>query len=105
MGLDNPHPEIFRFELNSATKVEFCLLKWTAVNGSDSFQVLSIVVRLCTVVLLCNLIWNYVKERNRIFALQKKTNNFKISAYFSSKIDRNAPMTIPEHDLLDVIGF
>ena len=21
-------PEIFRFELNSATKVEFCLLKW-----------------------------------------------------------------------------
>ena len=47
--------EIFRFELNSATKVEFCLLKWTAVNRSYSFQVLSIIVRLCTVVLLCNL--------------------------------------------------
>ena len=47
--------KIFRFELNSATKVEFCLLKWTAVNGSYSFQVLSIIVRLCTVVLLCNL--------------------------------------------------
>ena len=31
--------EIFRFELNSATKVEFCLLKWTAVNGSYSFQI------------------------------------------------------------------
>ena len=29
-------------------------LKWTAVNGSYSFQVLSIIVRLCTVVLLCN---------------------------------------------------
>ena len=27
-------PEIFRLELNSATKVEFFLLKWTAVNGS-----------------------------------------------------------------------
>ena len=47
-------PEIFRFELNAATKVEFCLLKSTAVNGSYSFQVLSIIARLCTVVLLCN---------------------------------------------------
>ena len=43
------------FELNSTAKVEFCLLKWTAVHGSYSFQVLSIVVRLCVVVLLCNL--------------------------------------------------
>jgi len=48
-------PEIFRFELNSATKVEFCLLTWTTVNGSYSFQVLSIIVRLYTVVLLNNL--------------------------------------------------
>ena len=47
--------EIFRFELNSATKVEFCLLKWTAVNGSYSFQVLSIIVRWCTFVLLFNM--------------------------------------------------
>ena len=47
-------PEIFRFELNSATKVEFCLLKWTAVNESYSFQVLSIIIRLCTFVMLCN---------------------------------------------------
>ena len=47
--------EIFRFELNSAKKLEFCLVKWTAVNGSYSFQVLSIIVRLCTVILLCNL--------------------------------------------------
>ena len=76
-------PEIFRFELNSATKVEFCLLKWTAVHGSYSFQVLSITVRLCTVVLLCN--WNCVKERNRIFALPKTTKSFKICVYFSSK--------------------
>ena len=35
--------------------MEFCLLQWTAVNGSYSFQVLSIIVRLCTVVLLWNL--------------------------------------------------
>ena len=48
-------PEIFRFELNSATKVECWSLKWTAVNGSYSFQVLSIIVRLCTVVLVCNM--------------------------------------------------
>ena len=69
-------PEIFRFELNSATKVEFCLLKWTAVNGSYSVQVLSIIVRLCTVVLdlLCNLELCEFKERNRIFALPKTTN-------------------------------
>ena len=32
-----------------------CLLEWTAVKGSYSFQVLSIIVRLCTVVLLYNL--------------------------------------------------
>ena len=43
-------PEIFRFELNSVTKVEFCLLKLTAVNRSYGFQVLSIILRLCTVV-------------------------------------------------------
>ena len=48
-------PEMIRFELNSATKVEFCLLKWTAVNGSYSFQVSSIIVRLSIAVLLCNL--------------------------------------------------
>ena len=47
-------PEIFRFELNSAAKVEFCLLKWKAVNGTYSFQVLPIIVRLCAIVLLCN---------------------------------------------------
>ena len=74
--------EIFRFDLNSATKVEFCLLKWTAVNGSSSFQVLSIIVRLCTVV---GAIWNCVKERSRIFALPKTIDSLKISAYFSSK--------------------
>ena len=33
-GGSSPPPEIFRLELNSATKVEFFLLKWTAVNGS-----------------------------------------------------------------------
>ena len=55
-GLEPPPPsEIFRFELNSATKVKFCLLTWTAVNGSYSFVVLSIIVRLFTVVLLYNL--------------------------------------------------
>ena len=48
-------PGIFRFELNSATKVEFRLLTWTAIDGSYSFQVLSIIARLSTVVLLCNL--------------------------------------------------
>ena len=53
-------PKIFRFELNSAKKVEFDLLKWTAINGSYSFQVLSIIVRLSTVVLRAT--WNCVKE-------------------------------------------
>ena len=54
-GLEPPPSEIFRFELNSATIVDFCLLTWTAVNGSYSFEVLSIIVRLYTVVLLYNL--------------------------------------------------
>ena len=46
---------MFRFESSSETKAELFLLKWRAVNGSYSFHVLSIIVRLCTVVLLCNL--------------------------------------------------
>ena len=54
-GGSSPPPEIFRFELNSVTKVEFCLLKLTAVNGSYGFQVLSIILRLCDVVVL---LWN-----------------------------------------------
>ena len=33
-GAARAPPEIFRLELNSATKVELFLLKWTAVNGS-----------------------------------------------------------------------
>ena len=33
-GGSSPPPEIFRLELNSATEVDFFLLKWTAVNGS-----------------------------------------------------------------------
>ena len=45
---------------NFQTLIKFCyksgiFLKWTAVNGSLSFKVLSIIVRLCTVVLLFNL--------------------------------------------------
>ena len=64
-------------------KVEFCLLKWTAVNGSYSLQVLSIIIRLYTVVILCN--FELCKGKNCIFALPKTTNSFKISACFSLK--------------------
>ena len=105
-----PPPEIFRFELNSATKKEFCLRKWRAANGNYSFQVLLIIVGLCTVGFLCNLEL-CIKERNRIFALTKTANSFEEFAYFffikidRSKMDRNAPMTIPELGLLDFIGF
>ena len=77
--VSSPPPEIFRFELNSTAKVEFCLLKLTAFSGSYSFQVLSV-----TLLMFCA-IWSCVKERDRIFALPKTTNSFKISAYFSSK--------------------
>ena len=78
-------PEIFRFELNFATKVEFCLLKCTAVNGIYSFQVLSLIERLYTA------IWNGVKKRNLSFALPKTAN--KISAYFSSKKQNGSKCT------------
>ena len=74
-------PEIFRFELNSATKKEFCLRKWTAANGNYSFQVLLIIVGLCTVGFLCNSEL-CIKERNRIFALTKTANSFEVFAYF-----------------------
>ena len=49
--------EIFRFEQNSATKVEFCLLKWT------------IIVRLCAFVLQCNL--ELCKETKSYFCSAK----------------------------------
>ena len=52
-----------RFELNSATKVEFRVL--LLVNGSYKLQVLSIIVRLHIVVLLCNL--ELRKETNQNF--------------------------------------
>jgi len=61
--------ENFRFELSFATKVEFCLLKWTAVNESDTSQVLSINVRLCIVFLLCNL--ELCKETRSYFCRAK----------------------------------
>ena len=61
---------MFRFELNSATKVEFCLLKWAAVNGSYIFQVLLTIVRLCTVVLLSN--WELCKGTKSYFCSAKK---------------------------------
>ena len=47
-------PEIFRLDLNSAMSGTLPL-KWIVVNGRYSFKVLSIILRLCTVVLLCNL--------------------------------------------------
>ena len=48
-------PEIFRFVLNSAINVEFCILKWTAVSGKLQFPGIVHLSNLCTVVLLCNL--------------------------------------------------
>ena len=106
-GSSSP-PEIFRFELNSATKVEFCLLEWTAVNGSYSFQVLSIIGRLCTVVLLCNS--ELCKGRKSYFCSAKNDQQPSNICLFFIKIDRrkidqNAPITIPELGLLDFFGF
>ena len=94
----SPTPEIFRFELNSATKVEFCLLKWTTINGSYSFQVLSMIVRLCTAVLLCNL--ELCEGTKSYFCSAKNDQQLKnICSFFikidRSKMDRNTQMTDP----------
>ena len=80
-ALPSPPQEMFRFELNSTTKVEFCLLKWTAVNGSYGFQVLSIIARLCTVVLLL------FKGTKSYFCSAKNDQqlSMQISAYISRK--------------------
>ena len=107
-GGSEPSQEIFRFELNSAKRVEFCLLKWTAVIGSYSSQVLSIILRLCIVVLLSNL--KLCKGTKSYFCFAKKDQHLKnICLFFikvdRSKMDRNAPMTIPELGLLDFFGF
>ena len=77
-------PEIFRFELNSASKVKFCLLEWTAVNWSYSFQVLSIIAILCTVVLLCNL--ELCEGTKSYFCSAKNQQPSNISLFFI-KID------------------
>ena len=102
--------EFFRFELNSASKVEFCSLKWTAVNGSYSFQVISIIVRLCTTVLLCNLELSKGAKPLRYFCSAKNDQQLKnICLFFigiyRGKMDRNATLTIRELGLLDLIGF
>ena len=44
---------IFKKQYPKHAKVKVCLLKWTAVNRSYSFQLLPIILRLCTVVRLC----------------------------------------------------
>ena len=54
MSITNTHESHYVRVLDNP--LEFCLLKWTPVNGSYSFQVLSIIVlRLCTGFLLFNL--------------------------------------------------
>jgi len=86
-GLESlPPPEIFRFELSSASEVEFCSLKWTAFNGSYSFQVLSIIVRLCNFVLLCNLELGFsafiLKVLQCFHKSRRKRNLNEITDYF-----------------------
>ena len=91
-------PEIFRLELISATKV----------NGSYSFKVLSIMVRLCTLVLLCNLElckgtkWYFYSAKNSQQVLNICLLSIEINR---SKMDRDASITVPELDLLNFIGF
>ena len=95
--------EIFRFELNS-------LQKWKFAYQNRQLSMEATVSKYCRslqdyVLLFLCAIWNCVKERNRIFALPKTTTNLQMTAYFSSKIDQNAPMTIPELGFLDFFGF
>ena len=55
-------PDIFRFDLNSASKVPSIL---------DQSKIMHVLLLFCA-------IWNCVKERNRIFALPKTTHSFKV---------------------------
>ena len=96
------------FDLNSATKVEFCLLKQTAVNGSQRFQVFTIIVRYIVVVPLYGL--ELCKETKSYFCSAKKQPTaLKYLLPFhqnrKNKKNQNAPLTIPELGLLDIIGF
>ena len=50
---------------------KFSLLKWTAVNESYSFQVLSIIERLCRIALLSNLELNEFKRTKSYFCSAK----------------------------------
>ena len=58
----------------------------------------------CFLLFFCA-IGNCVKERNCTFALPKTTNSLFFIKIDESKMDRNDLMTIPEPDLLDIIGF
>ena len=71
-------PEIFRLESllqkwNFSTKMDSCQwnLKFQSVVDHSK------IMYCCSFVLF----WNCVNERNRIFALPKTTNSFKITAY------------------------
>ena len=61
----------FRFGYKFRYKIEFCLLTWTAVNGSYSFKKLSVIVRLCSVVLL-SVQFGIVSRNEIVFLLCQK---------------------------------
>ena len=76
-------------------KVEFCLLNWklqlpSIVDHSKIIYCCSSVQFGIVPIALCQLLWNIC-----LFFIKIKR----------SKMDRNAPMTIPELDLLDFLGF
>ena len=73
-----PHPEIFR--------LESLLQKWNFSTKMDSCQwnlKFQSIVDHSKIMYCCSSVqfWNCVNERNRIFALPKTTNGFKITAY------------------------
>ena len=94
-------PEIFRLELISAT------LKWNFATKIDSCQ-WSIIVRLCTIVLLSNL--ELCKGTKSYFCSAKNNEQLWNICLLSIKIDRsrmhrNAQIITPELVLLNFIGF
>ena len=104
----NP-PRNFQIWVKFQAKVEFSLLKWRAVNGSYSFQVLSIIVRLCTVVLLCNLELRKVTE-SYFFSGKKQATALKylpLIFHQNRRKQNRAKCTNdnPELGLLDFIGI
>ena len=103
-----PPPEIFRFELNSATKVEFCLLEWTDYQWKLHFPS---IVDHSKIMCCCSSAQFRIVQRNEIvfFLCHKRPTALKYLLIFHQNGQKlngsKCTNDNPEHGLLDLFGI